>query len=182
MAARCTVPAMAGTACGAAWFGAAYWRHGMWCRLDMVPAMGGTVLWRHDSLAARFLGGTVPGGTVPWRHGSWRPVRRGARDAKASFQAARRSPDGCGRADRPCLSRGGALCCGCQWPPDWRVASLPAIRGIECETGEPSSVYMTGQCAPDGGIEPPWARTRRSLRPLSFHLDKSGAGGAYCRR
>ena len=82
--------------CTAALLGGSKWGSGAppeWCRLDMVPPIGGTV-----------PSGTVPSGTVP--SGT---VRRGARDAKVSFQAARRSPDGCGRADRPCLSRGNCL-------------------------------------------------------------------------
>ena len=49
------------------------WRHGMWCRLDMVPPIadtvpGGTVLWRggfRRAIARRMvpaIAGTVPGG------------------------------------------------------------------------------------------------------------------------
>ena len=63
----------------------------------------------------------------------------------------------------PASLGGGGLCCGGRRPPDWRVASLPATRGIECETGEPSSVYMAEWCAPGGGFEPP-----RLLHPAVF--------------
>ena len=59
---------------------------------------------------------------------------------------------------------------------------VPAGARICKRTGGVPGVYMAERCAPGGGIEPPWARTRRSLRPLPFHLDKSGAGGAHCRR
>ena len=119
-----------------------------------------------------FLGGTVPGGTV----------RRGARDANGRPSGARPI----GRAGpRLAIARRLGRCRSAPpfrrpearrlLPPDWWVASLPAGRAA-------SGVYMAEWCAPDGGFEPPWACTRRSLRPLSFHLDKSGAGSAHCRR
>ena len=53
------VPPIGGTVCGAA-----DWRHGSLA----ARFLGGTVPWRHGSLAARFLGGTVCG-AADWRHG-----------------------------------------------------------------------------------------------------------------
>ena len=62
-------------------------------RRGMVPAIAGT--------------GNGAGRSPGAKSGAWQGPAGPCRDAKASFHAARRSPDGCGRADRPCLSRGG---------------------------------------------------------------------------
>ena len=65
---------------------------------------------------------------------------------------------------------------------DWWVASLPATRGIECGTGEPSSVYMAERRAPGGGFEPPRLSHLAVFKTAAFPLCQPGAGGADCRR
>ena len=94
--------------------------------------------------------------------GSGAACRRHGRvpgDRPARFRGARQGPagpcgDARGRPSKPPGDRrtaavgpigpaplGGALCCGGRRPPDWRVASLPATRGIECETGGVRCLY-----------------------------------------
>ena len=65
---------------------------------------------------------------------------------------------------------------------DWWVASLPATRGIECGTGEPSSVYMAERRAPGRGFEPPRLSHLAVFKTAAFPLCQPGAGGADCRR
>ena len=117
-------------------------RSGRW---GMVPAIAGTACGAGRSPGTKSGRGARQGPAGP------------CGDAEAPFHTARRSPDGCGRADRPCLSRG-ALCCGGRRPPDWRVASLPATRGIECEAGGVRCLYGR-TVRPGWGIRTPEAAT-----------------------
>ena len=81
-------------------------------------------------------------------------------DAEAPFQAARRSPDGCGRASRPCLSRGARRAAANsppgvrrQRPPDWWAAS--GTGGLRCLYGRT--------------VRPGWGnRTPVGLHPAVF--------------
>ena len=163
----------------------------------MVPPMGGTVSPGGNGASDRRRGITE------WRRRSaarYRPARRRGGgwqgpagpcgDAKAPLHAVRRSPDGCGRADRLCPSRGGLVLrrrirrrvSGGNGRLDWWVASLPATRGIECGTGEPSSVYMAERRAPGRGFEPPRLSHLAVFKTAAFPLCQPGAGGADCRR
>ena len=125
-------------------------------RREAVPPVGGTVgyraIARHDSgergRALRGPAGTLRRPFIPpgdRRTAAAGPI--GPASLGGPCAAAADSPPGVRR----------------QRPPDWRVASLPATRGIECETGESSSVYMAEWCAPGGGFEPP-----RLLHPAVF--------------
>ena len=109
-----SAPPIGGTVCGAAYWrhgslaarflaarflaarflgGTVPWRHGMWCRLDMVPP----------------IAGTVPGGTVPWRGGFRRAIARRMVPAIAGTV-----PGGRGKAPTgPCGDAGGRPSVSC---------------------------------------------------------------------